>query len=69
MLSGVVEPIFSVLGIIMASSLPIIMPYLLAFSAGAMIYVVLGNISNPTTDPNTLNFRNVQAKIVSNNSN
>ena len=40
----------------------------LKLSFGAMIYVVLGNISNPTTDPNTLNFRNVQAKIVSNNS-
>lgn len=40
-LSGVVEPIGAVLTIICASAIIPVLPYLLAFAAGAMIYVVV----------------------------
>jgi len=41
MLSGAVEPVFAVIGLILASHLTSIMPWFLAFAAGAMIYVVV----------------------------
>ena len=40
-LSGVVEPVGSVLILLMASALGVALPYLLAFAAGAMMYVVV----------------------------
>ncbi|MBR1631790.1 MAG: ZIP family metal transporter [Paludibacteraceae bacterium] len=40
-LSGVVEPVGSILIILLASLMQPILPYLLAFAAGAMIYVVV----------------------------
>ncbi|MFA5006026.1 MAG: ZIP family metal transporter [Candidatus Izemoplasmatales bacterium] len=40
-LSGVVEPIFAAIGIVLAMQLAGIMPWFLAFAAGAMIYVVV----------------------------
>jgi len=40
-LSGIVEPVFGVLAVILAVWLVPIMPWLLAFAAGAMIYVVV----------------------------
>jgi ZIP family zinc transporter len=40
-LSGFVEPVFAGLGLLMASSLSSVMPWFLAFAAGAMIYVVV----------------------------
>lgn len=40
-LSGVVEPIGGILVIILASAITPMMPYLLAFAAGAMLYVVI----------------------------
>mgnify|MGYP001851110076 FL=1 len=40
-LSGVVEPIFAIVGFFLASQLTFLMPWLLSFSAGAMIYVVV----------------------------
>ena len=40
-LSGVVEPIGSVITILLAAQVVPILPYLLAFAAGAMIYVVV----------------------------
>ncbi|HEY8396007.1 MAG TPA: ZIP family metal transporter [Bacilli bacterium] len=39
-LSGIVEPIAAIIGIMLATWLPAIMPWFLAFAAGAMIYVV-----------------------------
>jgi ZIP family zinc transporter len=39
--SGVVEPIGAVLTILLSSLLVPVLPYLLAFSAGAMLYVVV----------------------------
>lgn len=38
--SGIVEPIFAVLGVFLATQLTMLMPWLLSFAAGAMIFVV-----------------------------
>lgn len=43
-LSGIVEPLAGVLGAILALRIRIILPFLLAFAAGAMIYVVVEEI-------------------------
>ena len=40
-LSGIVEPISSVLGALIVIKIQYLLPYLLAFAAGAMIYVVI----------------------------
>lgn len=40
-LSGVVEPIFGVLAVFLASFIGGVMPWILSFAAGAMIYVVV----------------------------
>lgn len=40
-LSGIVEPISGVIGAILALKIRILLPFLLAFAAGAMIYVVV----------------------------
>lgn len=40
-LSGVVEPIAAIITILFVAKMTIILPYLLAFAAGAMIYVVV----------------------------
>jgi len=40
-LSGIVEPIAGVTGVLIAGSITGIMPWFLAFAAGAMIYVVV----------------------------
>ncbi|MDU7336602.1 MAG: ZIP family metal transporter [Clostridium sp.] len=41
MLSGAVEPVFAVITILLASHVLSFMPWLLAFAAGAMLYVVV----------------------------
>lgn len=41
MLSGIVEPAGAALAIVLASQISGVLPYLLAFAAGAMIYVVV----------------------------
>ena len=41
MLSGVVEPIFAMLGIVLATGISTLMPWFLAFAAGATIYVTV----------------------------
>ena len=40
-LSGVVEPIFAVAGYFLAAQISSLLPWLLSFSAGAMIYVII----------------------------
>ncbi|MEG1858965.1 MAG: ZIP family metal transporter, partial [Christensenellaceae bacterium] len=40
-LSGIVEPIAGVIGVLLIGSITGLMPWLLAFAAGAMIYVVV----------------------------
>ena len=44
MLSGVVEPIGAFITILLAEQVVPILPYLLAFAAGAMIYVVVDEL-------------------------
>jgi len=39
--SGIVEPIFGLLTVLIAGSVGSVMPWILAFAAGAMIYVVV----------------------------
>lgn len=40
-LSGIVEPIFACIGFFLAKSITSLLPWLLSFSAGAMIYVII----------------------------
>ena len=40
-ISGIVEPIFGLLTVLVAGSITGIMPWILSFAAGAMIYVVV----------------------------
>ena len=44
MLSGVVEPIGAVITILLTSLVTPVLPYILAFAAGAMIYVVVDEL-------------------------
>ena len=43
-LSGAVEPIFALFGVLVASKLQTLLPWLLAFSAGAMIFVTVEDL-------------------------
>lgn len=49
MLSGIVEPLGALLTIMLAKYFIPVMPYLLAFAAGAMIYVVIEDLIPETT--------------------
>ena len=40
-ISGTAEPIFAVVGLLLATVMQTLLPWLLAFSAGAMIYVTI----------------------------
>ena len=40
-LSGIVEPISAVIGALLVTKIRLLLPFLLAFAAGAMIYVVV----------------------------
>ncbi len=43
-LSGIVEPIFALITLLLTSKISTILPYLLAFAAGAMMYVVTNEL-------------------------
>ena len=43
-ISGLVEPIFAILGYFLASYIQVLQPWLLAFAAGAMIFVVFEDL-------------------------
>ena len=43
-LSGLVEPVFAVIGYLLASFIQVLQPWLLAFAAGAMIFVVVEDL-------------------------
>lgn len=49
-LSGVVEPIGAIITLLLASSILPVLPYLLAFAAGAMIYVVVEELIPETQE-------------------
>ena len=42
--SGIVEPLFAIVGLFVASSFTMLLPWLLAFSAGVMIYVTIDEL-------------------------
>ncbi len=44
MISGIVEPLFALVGILLSMQIQALMPWLLAFSAGAMIYVTIDEL-------------------------
>ena len=43
-LSGIVEPVFALLGLLLATKISVLMPWLLCFSAGCMIFVTAEDI-------------------------
>lgn len=43
-LTGIVEPIFGVIALFLASQVTFLLPYLLSFAAGAMIYVTIDEL-------------------------
>lgn len=55
MLSGIVEPAGAVLTILLASFVVPVLPYLLAFAAGAMMYVVVEELIPETQEGNHSN--------------
>ena len=50
-LSGAIEPVFALITIIFINKVRFLFPYLLAFAAGAMIYVVFRSVSMKTGIP------------------
>lgn len=58
-LSGIVEPIGGLLVILLASVITSMMPYLLAFAAGAMLYVVVEELIPETSQGNHSNLGTV----------
>lgn len=49
-LSGIVEPIGGAMVLLLASAVTPMMPYLLAFAAGAMLYVVIEELIPETAE-------------------
>ena len=43
-LSGIVEPLFAILGYFLATKIISLLPWLLSFSAGTMIYVIIDDL-------------------------
>ena len=58
-LSGVVEPIGSILILLMASAMGVALPYLLSFAAGAMMYVVVEELIPETAQGRHTNLSTV----------
>ena len=52
-LSGIVEPIGAAITIAFSSIITPVMPYLLSFAAGAMIFVVVEELITQAADGNT----------------
>ncbi|MBP3619234.1 MAG: ZIP family metal transporter [Clostridia bacterium] len=55
-LSGIVEPIFAIIGFYLATQLTFLLPWLLSFSAGAMIYVIIEELLPEITTENYNSF-------------
>ena len=57
-LSGIVEPISAIIGFLLVSKLTILLPVMLAFAAGSMIYVVIKELipESQTTNSNLIAF-------------
>ena len=62
-ISGIVEPIAAYLTLIMANLLTPILPYLLSFAAGAMIYVVIEELIPESQDGKHSNLATIAVAI------
>ncbi len=62
-LSGIVEPIGAIITILMASFVTPILPYLLSFAAGAMIYVVVEELIPETSEGKHTNWGTIAFAI------
>lgn len=58
-ISGIVEPIDAIIVILLASTLLPILPYLLAFAAGAMLYVVVEELIPEASEGEHSNFSTI----------
>lgn len=66
-LSGITEPISAVIGTILALKIKLILPYLLSFAAGAMLYVIINEIipiSQDTKNKNTMTLISIIGFII-----
>ena len=59
MLSGAVEPVAAAVTLLIAHIMEPILPYLLAFAAGAMIYVVVEELIPEANDGDHSNFATI----------
>lgn len=55
-LSGIVEPIAAVIGSLLVTKVQMLLPFLLAFAAGAMIYVVISELLPESQNSSNKNF-------------
>ena len=62
-LSGVVEPIGAIITILLTNIIQIILPYLLSFAAGAMIYVVVEELIPEAQEGQHSNFATIGVAI------
>ncbi len=62
-LSGIVEPIGAILTILLTTSIVPILPYLLAFAAGAMVYVVVEELIPESQEGNHSNIGTIGFSI------
>lgn len=62
-LSGIVEPIGAIITILLTKSVVPILPYVLAFAAGAMIYVVVEELIPESQDGNHSNIGTIGVAI------
>ena len=63
MLSGIVEPIFAFITILLTSIITPILPYLLSFAAGAMMYVVIEELIPSARNEDKFNLTVIGATI------
>ena len=59
MLSGIVEPIAAIITIVLSSFIVPVLPYLLSFAAGAMIYVVVEELIPESAQGSHSNIRTI----------
>ena len=62
-LSGIVEPIAAVITIVITGAIEAILPYLLSFAAGAMMYVVIEELIPETESGEHSNIGTIGAAI------
>lgn len=58
-LSGVVEPFFAIIGVLLATNVVYLMPWALCFGAGSMIYVIIDELIVNTTSSKEKRLTNI----------